>query len=186
MPQSILPRITGGDNVQIQKIPYQAALLYYNSIYCGAVILSEKYAATSAFCTYGKRAYDFTVRAGSNNHDQGGYVLPLEDIITHPQFNFDSGKNDISLLKLALPFVFSKSIQPVPIAKSAYNAGAMGVVSGWGHEYPGPNLAANLKAVTVPLVEQTDCQQYFNNRLTETNICAGATGKDACSVCIKI
>lgn len=44
-------RIVGGEDVSIENYNYQAALLYFGSHRCGAVILTEYVVLTAAHCT---------------------------------------------------------------------------------------------------------------------------------------
>ncbi|OWK61681.1 Chymotrypsin-like protease CTRL-1 [Lonchura striata] len=41
-------------------------------------------------------------------------------------------------------------------------------------------LAATLQQVTLPLIPQNKCMQYWGNRITNTMICAGGAGATSC------
>jgi secreted trypsin-like serine protease len=54
-------------------------------------------------------------------------------------------------------------------------------VLGWGATEEGAESSDLLKELTIPVVEQSECQKKFGARLSDAMICAGgAGGKDAC------
>jgi len=64
--------------------------------------------------------------AGSNTLDAGGVLHPAQTIRLHPSYNRVTFANDVALLQVVTPFVFTARVQPVVLG-SAVVGGGVGV-----------------------------------------------------------
>lgn len=124
-PQQILkgvntPRIVNGTDANINSIPFQISLEFYNMHSCGGAILNTDTILTAAHCL------DFigenhpisvlSVRVGSSYLQRDGSVYRVAEAIIHEQYNSNNYDFDIALLKLDRPLAYSIAVQPVQVA----------------------------------------------------------------------
>ena len=125
-----------------------------------------------------------------------GVVRKPSKILIHEDFNklalFDS---DIALVELDSPVDISFNITPVCIASVTFNNnmffGSMqklvdGKVTGCGRDHR-RRQSTKLKAVSLPYVNQSDCEEMFenvpNSKITDTMFCAGSKARRSGGVC---
>ena len=61
-------------------------------------------------------------------------------------------------------------------------AGTVCEATGWGvTEEGGMFLASNLQKVSLPVVEDSLCYEYFQGLMRDNMLCAGEEGRDSCS-----
>jgi len=200
-------RVVGGDAIAITDAPWQAALLYSNSLqFCGATILSSSWLLTAAHCVdNGLGSIDVEVIVGkavlssttSADHRQ------VKRLVVHPDWEAEAnGVADIALVEMAAPLPIdgiSVEVASLPTGKSSAAwppAGQAYTVSGWGcvvavtpnqDSCPGDNYSDILESVTVndlagPAGSSTCGSTPSGSFLSEYMICAGAVdgGVDAC------
>ncbi|KAL2817135.1 trypsin-like serine protease [Aspergillus granulosus] len=180
-----IKRIIGGSEVSIESYPYQVSIFVYNSFSCGGTIIDHKTIITAAHSAGGNPKNPYTIRAGSASLNSGG-------IIVNPVKRFE---NDISIIKLAQNLTYGPGIQPIslpPREDGEHDFGlgfpATGeevVISGWGSQSESGALSQTLRAVTVTVVNQTECDagyEKYGMPITEGMFCAGVPegGKGSC------
>ncbi|XP_016414569.1 chymotrypsinogen A-like [Sinocyclocheilus rhinocerous] len=106
----------------------------------------------------------------------------IEEVITHPLYNRATFNNDIALLKLSAPVTFTPRISPVCLAPSNTNIvpGTRCFTTGWGQTATttSPEI---LQQTVVPIISPAVCRQIWSqSRITDTMICAGASGSSSC------
>uniref|UniRef100_A0A1B0GJS6 trypsin n=1 Tax=Lutzomyia longipalpis TaxID=7200 RepID=A0A1B0GJS6_LUTLO len=177
-------KIVGGYAVEIEKRPFQAALMYRNRFLCGASIISEKMAPNSSSLHKDKH---FSVRVGSTHHASGGEVFNVHEVINHPDYDRDTVNMDFALLKLKEPIEFNKKKQPIHLSELwepvALNSRC--TVSGWGETRDYTESNDSLRAVDVFILDPEVCRKAyskFGDIYNEHMVCAGHMdgGKDAC------
>ncbi|RWS07578.1 Trypsin-like serine protease 3 [Dinothrombium tinctorium] len=100
-----------------------------------------------------------------------------ERIEVHPDFDKLSYENDIALIKLNSPLVFSKHIIPVCISQSTAS-GKWGNLIGWGStEEDGP-LSNTLQYAELQILTNHHCEKMFNQSrhfqyISSSFLCAG-------------
>ncbi|KAF0752185.1 serine proteinase stubble-like isoform X1 [Aphis craccivora] len=190
-----MARIVGGNNVSFGEWPWQISLRHQKqSIHkCGAVLINENWAVTTAHCVknvpvtdihlvFGK--YDFLVK----DELYGNVTRKLQTVITHPKFKSNETNYDLALLKFDKPVKFQPNILPVCIPEDDFNfVGYSARVTGWGTLYYGGHWPTILQGVTVPVVSNSVCERMFLaagyvKKIPDTFICAGTEkgGFDAC------
>ncbi|XP_018800620.1 PREDICTED: serine protease SP24D-like [Bactrocera latifrons] len=162
-------RVVGGDEAYEGQFPHQISLRRSGSHTCGGSILSRYYVLTAAHCVGTIDAqgnystYDpslFTVRAGSTDRLRGGVLVNVQSILTHE--NYGNFLNDVSLLRLRNPLIYSQNIQPARLATKEVPAGEPVIISGWGRVKQGGDIPQKLKWNTLSAISRSECRAAIN------------------------
>ncbi|XP_063222077.1 trypsin-3-like [Bacillus rossius redtenbacheri] len=189
-------RIVGGNATTIEEFPYMVSVRenyegLFESHICGGSIISENFVVTAGHCCADEDTASLVVRVGSTKA-KIGEKHELSEIILHPEYKQVDRVpyNDICLLKVSKPFVYSDSIKAValPQANSEVPEGTLAVTSGWGSTFYEGDVVQVLREVAVPIVSQAACVSEYGKNIhgdymvNDTMICAGYLqgGKDAC------
>ncbi|XP_017478065.1 PREDICTED: trypsin-1 isoform X2 [Rhagoletis zephyria] len=182
-------RIVGGKPTGVNQFPWMARIVYDGKFHCGGSLLTKDYVLTAAHCV--KKLRKSKIRIIFGDHDQhitsesNAIQRAVIAIIKHRNFDPDSYNNDIALLKLRKPMMFSKIIKPVCLPRYNYNpAGRIGTVVGWGRTSEGGDLPSIVNQVKVPIMSISECrnQKYKSSRITASMLCAGRPSMDSCQV----
>lgn len=180
------PRIVGGKQINITEVPYMVAVVYYGAQYCGGSIISDVVVMTAAHCTPGITERRTKIRVGTSYRSGGGELLPIKKILPHENYEHYLEGNDIALIWMESPLVFTDTVQPVnlPALDFSLDAGVVARVTGWGYLTTNGPSSEQLMAVDVPIVDRDVCYEAFRAWVNIDMICAGFTagGKDACQM----
>lgn len=209
--QSLLPnRIVGGRKSRPGEFPFQVRLNIRSrrgSGICGGIVLDENHILTAAHCVTGCVSHYLTtttidkseVLATVGDHaikaQDGEQDVEIERITPHEKYdacNFYANDNDIAIVKTStkLNFRFTNdgygSINRPCLPKNStlsYKDGESVIVSGWGVTRENSGALSNiLRFVSIPVVNNSKCQEVYGTRVTDSHVCAGfqAGGKDSC------
>ncbi|MCP4691040.1 MAG: serine protease, partial [Desulfobacterales bacterium] len=193
-------RIVGGVEAQPDAWPWMAALLPggasnpYWSFYCGASLISPKWALTAAHCVSeanGSFNPDQNVDVLIGVHDltkKQGERIHVSRIIRNPDYDHFLTDGDLALLELETPSTKTPvRIMGQSLADPLVVSGPATTI-GWGAtRTDGSGGTETLLQVTVPIVTNAECQRAENANgygatITDNMVCAGPIegGEDAC------
>ncbi|TMW40239.1 hypothetical protein DOY81_008652 [Sarcophaga bullata] len=160
-------RVVGGTNAEIGQFPHQVSLQRSDGSHtCGGSILNERYILTAAHCVVvgnGVEPYPpqyFQVRLGSVQRTVGGSLLKLKRIIVNKTYgNF---LNDVALLEVETPIIWTKNVQPIEMADTEVPSGADVIVSGWGRLYTGGPIPHHLQYNILKALSTKECANAIN------------------------
>lgn len=98
-----------------------------------------------------------TVQAGSVNRTDGGVVVNVSQILSHP--NFLDYNHDIAILKLETALEFNNLIQPIPVATVDVPVSVDVNIAGWGRlgeHIPQPEILKYSRALRT--ISSEDCE----------------------------
>ena len=203
-------RIIGGWTTTEHQFPWIAAVLKScGSEYChicGATIISAEWILTGAHCMATVAMEELGVLVGDHNlftisNDQK--FIRVKEKVIHPDYNIPSPlNNDIGLLRLMNPIVFTKYISPLCLpamgetgfGTSAYGdvnttmldtaglniVGKNATVLGWGMINDDGVYSESLRGVEVEILDNEDCNRLYGI-MTETMMCtSGNNGRGTC------
>ncbi|WP_455353201.1 S1 family peptidase [Streptomyces sp. SYSU K217416] len=120
-PDPVSPYIVGGGQAS-EDYAFMASLHANGGFQCGASLVSPDVAVTAAHCV--EDGAEYTVRVGSADRSSGGETSAVDEVLTHPQYDF-------AVLRLAEPV----QAQPIAIAGEA-PVGTPTRLLGWGQVTP--------------------------------------------------
>ncbi|XP_017109127.2 serine protease SP24D-like [Drosophila bipectinata] len=167
-PANGVGRIVGGEDATKGQFPHQISLRNGGSHSCGGSILSKNFILTAAHCVTNENANGehipvdvdrLSIRAGSNDRFSGGQLIQVAEIIVHESYG--DFLNDIALLKLESPLIFSSNIQPIAIATQNTPADADIIISGWGRLKHMGDLPRYLQYNTLKSISPERCEELI-------------------------
>ncbi|XP_011494097.1 PREDICTED: trypsin-1-like isoform X1 [Ceratosolen solmsi marchali] len=193
-------RIAGGENAKPGQYPYYVSL-YYKEIFgenvdsfCGGAILNHQWIITAAYCIYSvNNIDDIFIKVGSINYRKYSVTEQISKITTsfaHPEYSSPAGPYDIGVMKVEIPFVFNEFVAPINLPKPETIPTGSGTVTGLGFlKYIiEPYLPDSLQAVTLPIINNDECQTLIEellgdnanelNLLDKLRFCSGPTKKN--------
>lgn len=180
-------RIVGGSQAVLGEIPWQGLLRTSSRTLCGCSLISTRWAATAAHCTYGIHASRIFLHFGIIDRVKKPNTQSFDVIekIEHPGYRSGSFDFDISLLRLSSSveenFAAKKISLPPPGV--LVTVGKTCLISGWGTESAGSDeLPDILKVAEVPIWSNSDCQRAVGRNIRNDQLCAGLRtgGVDTC------
>jgi len=200
-------RIVGGDLVKnTTMFPWQMSLStgwmgYLYQHRCGAALINDRWVITAAHCTYSLTSSSSLYVIGGFldiNDKDAAQIRSVEKIFQHSNFMPSLYENDISLLRMDRPVVYSPNLLPVclPDLEISHTTdyykrfvGYEAFLSGWGRKWSDGPLAEQLEMVKLPIISNDECMKWYNSSgsrqfiPTYTFVCAGYQEgeRDACS-----
>ncbi|XP_076307762.1 uncharacterized protein LOC143223549 [Tachypleus tridentatus] len=194
--QGIQGRVIGGQSSMVGAWPWQVALYREGEFQCGAVLINNQWLVSAGHCFYRTPSAYWTarlglLRRGTRVNSPFEQVRRISHVIIHPDYVDKGFINDISLLRLEKPVLFSDYVRPVclPSPKDAKSQqhGQMCTVTGWGKLFEiGQIFPDTLQEVQLPMISTEECRKktFFLPlyRITDNVFCAGYDrgGQDAC------
>ncbi|XP_053684103.1 chymotrypsin-2-like [Sabethes cyaneus] len=169
-------RIVGGSNAAEGQFPYQVSLRSAaNSHFCGGSIINTNWAMSAAHCTVGRTVANTIVVAGSLLLNAGGTTHQAQTIVNHPAYSSLTLANDISLVRVATPFVFSPTVGSVELESNFIESATGAQASGWGQTTHPGSIPNHLQWVNVDIITLAACRGAHNAvnaaRVHDNTIC---------------
>ena len=196
----------GGTEVDaLRQYPWQMSLSTgYMGIFfqhrCGASLISEKWALSAAHCLQNlKDEAELYVMGGflDINEKDTAQITKVEAHFSHEYFVPRLYEQDIAVLRLATPIVYTPSLLPVCLPKPSLSRqedysqylGQKATLTGWGRQWDDGPLSPQLEMVELPIISNNMCMGWYNSSGSRqfipenTFLCAGFEegGMDACN-----
>ncbi|KNC48063.1 uncharacterized protein AMSG_04294 [Thecamonas trahens ATCC 50062] len=178
---SATARVVEGRPAESGAYPPLAVLLRSGAVRCVASIISPQVLLTAAHCTIGSSPSDWTARVGSNLPFEGGTTHSVARIVVHDGYNSQTFANDVSLLILSAPVVYSPTVAPLILASAEIAAGTNVTVAGWGLQATSDTQAApSLIEAVMSSAPMSECEAKGSSN-TGSVVCAlPIAGSDTC------
>ncbi|KAM7375589.1 hypothetical protein PAMA_014614 [Pampus argenteus] len=178
MPRS---RIVGGTECPKGQCPWQVLLVYKGKGFCGGVIYKPTWILTASHCLEDTDPKFLKVVAGEHNREVNEgteQLMHVVQIITHEHYVHSNADNDIALLRLASPIVYTPYATPVclptrTLAERHLWSIAIHTVSGWGRRGEDGPTSHLLQWLKVPRIKTQQCVEESGVTLTKNMFCAG-------------
>ncbi|EDW91914.2 uncharacterized protein Dyak_GE11796 [Drosophila yakuba] len=162
IPPKYAPRIIGGQNAG--RAPWMAYLMRNRAFVGGGSLIAYRFVLTAAHCS--KLNETLFVRLGeydlSTTRDGKTQDYRAVDIYRHPYYNAVTQVNDIALLKLDRPVIYTATIRPIcillsPGVRFVINKIKLFTVTGWGQASRYPRMPTKLQQMTVRRYSYSHC-----------------------------
>uniref|UniRef100_A0A3B3ULB2 Coagulation factor VII n=1 Tax=Poecilia latipinna TaxID=48699 RepID=A0A3B3ULB2_9TELE len=176
-----LLRIVGGSECPKGECPWQVLLTYKGKGFCGGVIYKPTWILTASHCLENTNPQFLKVVAGEHDilvNESTEQVIQVVEIIMHENYVSSTVDNDIGLLRLASPIVYSPYAVPIclptrPLAERDLWAVDLHTVSGWGRQGENGPTSVLLRRTKVPRIRKQTCKEQSGVLLTKNMFCAG-------------
>ncbi|XP_054905442.1 acrosin [Poeciliopsis prolifica] len=186
-------RIIGGRDATEGAWPWQASIQFLGTHFCGGTIVGSKWVVSAAHCyhRYIWHSSFLTVLVGVTSLSKPGPHFQrrgVKRVIVHEKYDFNTSNNDVALLVLKVPIVFTNYVQPCCFPTSMNHQLSLNLsncfITGWGSiNYKG-GAADMLQEAELEVIETDRCNQkhWYNGLITEQMLCAGTLsgGVDTC------
>ncbi|XP_058067244.1 collagenase-like [Anopheles bellator] len=180
-------RVVNGETAELGQFPYQVRLTlnlpFGKRAVCGGSLLSDEWVLTAAHCLQGVESVEVHLGAVdfNDNTDDGRLVLVSESFFHHDRYNPIFVVNDVGLVRLPEKVPFSERVQPVRRATGQEDfAGRLAVLSGWGLQENGGNVAEKLQFATLNVISNKECAKTYGPLLVKkTTLCARGEQKES-------
>ncbi|MBN3309252.1 KLKB1 protein, partial [Amia calva] len=188
--QRRISRLDGGSDVGLGEWPWQASVQEkVNNSYqhfCGGSIIHKLWVLTSATCVFWREPESLLVKVGVV--DATSWIpnvtqeFQVTHIITHREYDPSTSRNDIALLKLHTPAVYTDYVKPIclPDKMQARRDPTECYIAGFGLQNNG--VYGILQQTRVLIIPNPVCNQprVYKMAVKKRMMCAGARWSDAC------
>uniref|UniRef100_A0A182PMI3 Peptidase S1 domain-containing protein n=1 Tax=Anopheles epiroticus TaxID=199890 RepID=A0A182PMI3_9DIPT len=197
--RATVSKVAGGTIAKTEQFPHLVAIILLfgdgSDTLCGGSILADRFILTAAHCLYGMR--EATIIPGQSAvqipfpPDVVTVTVKPSDTILHPGYDPVDILNDIALIRLPQPLIFSSRVQPIrlPSWTNAHVdlAGYDSIVSGWGAQSNDDfaevvdEMRLELRYATNTIVPNAVCHRVYGSIIRSQQICvAGEGGRNPC------
>nr|CAH0106883.1 unnamed protein product [Daphnia galeata] len=183
-----------GSEAKKNSWPFVVALRYDGAVKCGGFLISHNRVLTAAHCVERKSSFDIlhmTVSFGM--HTMGSSKLQTKEdsqmtrrvsrVIVPNGYNAGSLANDIAILVLESPVIYSDAISPVCLPPASTDpdqyADQIAAIMGWGASTSGGKQSDTLQQVTTSILTNSLCSGYYS-KLTKNMFCTYTSDKTSC------
>ncbi|XP_010884451.4 coagulation factor VII-like [Esox lucius] len=180
-PLSPKSRIVGGNECPKGHCPWQVLLVSNKKGFCGGVIYKPTWILTASHCLVNIKAQQFQVVAGEHDteiEEGTEQTIDIAEVIMHKSYVHATADNDIALLRLKKPIIFTPFAVPIclPTQLMAVRdlwAVHLHTVSGWGRRSENGPTSRLLRRLDVPRIRSQECVEKSGVMLTTNMFCAG-------------
>ncbi|XP_034853425.1 putative serine protease 42 [Mirounga leonina] len=187
----VVAKILGGKEAEEGKWPWQVSVRISEKHVCGGSLITQQWVLTAGHCILSRFHYSVKMGDRSVYKEITSVVIPVRNIIIHPQLSVvGTVQKDLALLQLLYPVNFTVTIQPVCIPQKTFRveAGTTCWVTGWGRKEEYGETVTVLHEVDQDIMHHEMCNMMIQKAIKtkksvvlEGMLCGyKEAGKDSC------
>ncbi|XP_061667144.1 serine protease 28-like [Syngnathoides biaculeatus] len=184
-------RIVGGVDAPAGAWPWQVSMHWRGVHVCGGNVIGREWVLTAAHCIPSLDPSPWLLYFGKQNQSTTSpneVNRAVSQVIVHPEYDSFTRQNDVALMRLSSPLVFTDYIRPICVASrsSAFNNGTRCWATGWGRLSADEPLEAfeRLQEVEIPVIGNRECACSYtlveNASIASNMLCAGEENRGTC------
>ncbi|KAK0161019.1 hypothetical protein PV327_009538 [Microctonus hyperodae] len=171
------PRVINGQSTKPHEFPHHVAIFIRKFpfipefLFCGGSIISPEWILTAGHCV--PKIGSITVKAGKHyidineSYQQNRHVIKsiVHEDFTGPSFSRKiTSKNDIALLKLESPLIYTDYIRPIALPNYDEEISGYGEFCGWGATSTDliPSFPNQLQKAEMEIINNDNCAALIN------------------------
>ncbi|KAJ8706778.1 hypothetical protein PYW07_012856 [Mythimna separata] len=181
-----LMRVAGGLTSYLGEHPFLAGLVITlttdETSVCGGTLVSHTHVLTTAQCWWDgySQANKVLVVLGSIKLFSGGKRTVASTITLHPQYNADTLRNDIAILRVSY-VIYTSYIKAINLPTNVNSTfeGSRAQVIGFGKTSEAGIITNSqaLRDVYVPVISNAKCAESFGDLVTDHVLCTSGDNK---------
>ncbi|XP_062055239.1 transmembrane protease serine 11G-like [Lepus europaeus] len=181
-----MERIADGQIAKKADWPWQASLQMDGVHFCGASLISEDWLLTAAHCFDTYKNPKLWMASFGTTLSPPLMRRNVQSIIVHENYAAHKHEDDIAVVKLSTPVLFSEDVRRVCLPNATFEVLPQSkvFVTGWGALKVNGPFPNTLRQVEIEIISNDVCNQVkvYGGAVSSGMICAGfLTGKlDAC------
>ncbi|KAI7815051.1 Serine protease, partial [Rhyzopertha dominica] len=173
-------RIIDGEPAIQGQFPWQVAVRFTTSggtFFCGGSLIDRQWVLTAAHCTTGALSFELLLGGVTiSGSEDGRITIVTQDYIAHENYSSSTLNNDIALIRLPDPILYTTNIRPVnlPAIGAIAPANSSVTVSGWGRISDNATGVSNtLNYVELTTISNEACATVYGSAVVvNSTICA--------------
>ncbi|EFX87124.1 hypothetical protein DAPPUDRAFT_312683 [Daphnia pulex] len=191
-------RMVGGEETAPNQYPFMVTnpLMKRNDglsdeyfLYCGASLITSTQILTAAHCVNDLASDNFLVLLGmhfmNESMNDARVTKRVRGVTVHEEFDSITHYNDIAILTLESPVVFTSAISPVclpPAGSSELYLNQMATAKGWGRTLEKGKNSDFLRHANIRIISNSLCRKSYmdDDKIADHMLCTWLSGRDAC------
>ncbi|XP_029469631.1 serine protease 57 isoform X2 [Rhinatrema bivittatum] len=170
-------RIIGGREAKPHSLPYMASLQSLGRNICGGALLQRKWVITAAHCFENLRPESVQVVLGAHSltaQESSQQTFGVQASISHPNYNPETGENDVHLLKLNKAASLNNFVRKIslPTQGEDVTPGTNCTVAGWGDTSDFETQPSALMETNADVISRAACNSSWRGGITQHMVCA--------------
>ncbi|GAB0095941.1 Peptidase S1 domain-containing protein [Sergentomyia squamirostris] len=126
-------RITAGLTARPGEFPYHASLRTWDNVhFCNGFIANNQWVVTVANCVHDRTIGNTFMALGALHRYIDGIRYDISEIVIHPQYEPDTFRNDIALLRESEVIIETEYIHSITLGSQYIRGGNIGLITSWG------------------------------------------------------